>query len=831
MSYSAGSMKLTVPWAKSGWGKLDVVNREFVEKLLSGGVTPSADQQLIGAHNAAAGTAQYTTDFSTDSGVTDNTPLISAVDAGANRYVVVNVAGAATAGPPETIGVQANVGDWWLSDGTQWHLFKIGAGAATFPEAPIDGTPYERQDAGWVPAGAATPFPEAPIDGMPYERQDAGWVPAGTSVLLDDGIGITIDDTVNPNIINLDPATPAELGGVTVQIRSLTQGLELDAAGDLSAPLATPDLAGSIVEPPADAKGYVRTTQLDGTSQWVPPAMAEIATHDELGLIYVKPDQGLALASDGQLALKPASDSEIGGMREPTPGPATWVRSGEMRWVPAPLAGRSSDPTVATETEIGVVYVPSDRGLQLGQDGMLTALIANDQKHGVILDAPALPDGKVYNRKFGQWVEASESGGMEEPPVDPVGAWGRTPDRGWVPVPVFDDLDPFVTDVPTNAIATYGRTGRGWVEITGPGGVPIDAALYVRVAGDQMTGSLMLDHEGALAMEAVTVSQLDRMEVEAGRGLSKIGKSINLEPATELEIGGIREPSGPGQFARNSNSEWVPVSTTSDPVTPLVPIGRSLINGLDSGYDDNLKAETIWVPLATDKLAGSIVEPPPDAKGYVRTTQLDGTSQWVPPALPPDSGVTIADYPPDPTTATPGDLWFESDTGALFCFYDDGDSVQWVETGTGAAGGIQEAPIDGTPYSRQDAGWVQASTAAAGAFLPLDGSSPMTGMLNANGGVTIPDDQMLSLGGFHWEFDVTWGNLTLLGNPLENIMTANLTTRAVDFFTTPTVLSVPIVMKTELDASDAYCRAELQAANDRIAQLEARLQALEGRLH
>jgi len=39
-------------------------------------------------------------------------------------------------------------------------------------EAPEDGTPYARQDAGWVPA-----LEEAPQDATPYARQDAGWQP------------------------------------------------------------------------------------------------------------------------------------------------------------------------------------------------------------------------------------------------------------------------------------------------------------------------------------------------------------------------------------------------------------------------------------------------------------------------------------------------------------------------------------------------------------------------------------------------------------------------------------------------------------------------------
>src|SRR4029077_13876466 len=42
------------------------------------------------------------------------------------------------------------------------------------------------------------------------------------------------------------------------------------------------------------------------------------------------------------------------------------------------------------------------------------------------------------------------------------------------------------------------------------------------------------------------------------------------------------------------------------------------------------------------------------------------------------TGVLIADSPP--IGATPGTLWFESDTGNTFIYYDDGDSKQWVQS-------------------------------------------------------------------------------------------------------------------------------------------------------
>ena len=188
---------------------------------------------------------------------------------------------------------------------------------------------------------------------------------------------------------------------------------------------------------------------------------------------------------------------------------------------------------------------------------------------------------------------------------------------------LWEAFEPGIEDVPSAATATYGRTGRGWVEITGAGGLPIDAALYVRVAGDTMQGTLTLAHEGGLAMEAVTVSQLE---------------------------------------------------TLRDEIKPLVPVGRSPENGLENGYDDVLKAQTIWVPLATDMLAGSIVEPPPDSKQYARTNDTANGPAWVENIA---KGVHTDDAPP--MMPSDGALWWKSSTGALYVFYEDIDSGQWVQ--------------------------------------------------------------------------------------------------------------------------------------------------------
>ena len=139
--------------------------------------------------------------------------------------------------------------------------------------------------------------------------------------------GIGLEKT--GNVIDLQPPVASdpvagiapEIGGVYGTPRSERNGIEIDGYGHISAPLATPELAGTIIEPVADAKGYVRTTQLDGTSQWVPPASTDMATHTELGTVRVPArndhNQGLNLDSQGFLFAPPATPDHLGTILEP----------------------------------------------------------------------------------------------------------------------------------------------------------------------------------------------------------------------------------------------------------------------------------------------------------------------------------------------------------------------------------------------------------------------------------------------------------------------------------------------------------------------------------
>ena len=98
----------------------------------------------------------------------------------------------------------------------------------------------------------------------------------------------------------------------------------------------------------------------------------------------------------------------------------------------------------------------------------------------------------------------------------------------------------------------------------------------------------------------------------------------------------------------------------------------------------------------------------------------DGNSnQWV--ALQSGApGVTVSTSAP--TSPTDGDMWWDSDTGALFVYYNDGNTSQWVHINTGTRGAT----------GAQGAAGAQGATAAQGAQ-GATGSTGSTGSTGAQG--------------------------------------------------------------------------------------------------
>ena len=69
------------------------------------------------------------------------------------------------------------------------------------------------------------------------------------------------------------------------------------------------------------------------------------------------------------------------------------------------------------------------------------------------------------------------------------------------------------------------------------------------------------------------------------------------------------------------------------------------------------------------------------------------------------SEVFVGDTPPDEPEQ--GNLWWDTEDGRLYIYYNDGNTQQWVEASPAGGGGgeVEEAPVDGQQYARQNAAW------------------------------------------------------------------------------------------------------------------------------
>jgi hypothetical protein len=324
------------------------------------------------------------------------------------------------------------------------------------------------------------------------------------------------------------------------------------------------------------------------------------------------------------------------------------------------------------------------------------------------------------------------------------------------------------------------------------------------------------------------------LEFDAATGLLTAPRATNVAAGTIIE-----PPDDAKQYARmfdaTTGGSWVASAATKS----LVPVGRSPINGLDSGFDPVMQVETIFVPLATDALAGSIVEPPNDGLQYARTFDAINGGGW---EQVVSGGVLINDQPP--AAAAPGQLWWDSDSGDLFVRYQDVDSTAWVQINVVAPAPAiaDDAPTDGQQYARQSSAWSVIAPGAApiDAYTKAESNARYLSLVGGGtiGGETTPAIQLNKIAGngwcllqsadaglLRWEINIldSNGNYVLkryddAGVISTSVYGVSRATGVVDFAVAPTVAGAPIVLASDLTARD-----------ERITKLEERLARLEAR--
>ena len=227
-------------------------------------------------------------------------------------------------------------------------------------------------------------------------------------------------------------------------------------------------------------------------------------------------------------------------------------------------------------------------------------------------------------------------------------------------------------------------------------------------------------------------------------------------PLSIGDVGGVNFTTTPttGDFLKFDGSDWVPdaidlgTDTTGDYVESLVAgTGVSLSNnsgegatptvyiGQDVGTNASVTFDHVTgtYGVTTITTTGVPTVSAPDGTIAVDTTNdtfyfiSNGTWQEVSGG---GASVTVSDTPPSAPEA--GNLWFESDTGLTFIYYDDGDTTQWVEVGGGA--GIRSYMQDAAPSSPLSGDiWFETDTGVTYIYYD-DGSSAQWVEVGVGGG-------------------------------------------------------------------------------------------------
>lgn len=254
----------------------------------------------------------------------------------------------------------------------------------------------------------------------------------------------------------------------------------------------------------------------------------------------------------------------------------------------------------------------------------------------------------------------------------------------WNRVAITTDLDGKENTILPGTVAQYWRGDKTWqildkaavglpnVDNTADANKPVSSAtqaqldLKVNRAGDIMGGHLGLP-TGPSISQAV---RRDFVDAE----VATLNASIALKAP-------IANP-----------------TLTGDPKAPTPPVGDN----------DTSIATTAFVTRAvTNGTLGFVPEAPLDGVQYVRQS-----ATWQPVVVPKEN--YVGDGPP--SGPSPGQIWFESDSGDSFVYYSDGTSSQWVQINAGAAAtatsGADPGDIKWVTTSSPPYGWMKANGAA-----------------------------------------------------------------------------------------------------------------------
>lgn len=503
------------------------------------------------------------------------------------------------------------------------------------------------------------------------------------------------------------PTTTVDTTATGYTIASLVANIEGTVTGALVGDLYASNGTSKVLENGTDGTDAVFTGDVAGD---VTGTVSDISNHNlgdlgDVNFTIVTPAEGDIAYYDGAEWINyPLTFSNNGGvdLTTTTPTSGDFLKYDGTNWVPDAIdlgtdtigdyvqslvagtgvtvsnnTGEGATPTV----EIGQAVGTTDDvtfNTVTGTNGVVT-LTSSGAPTASATDGTLAVDtanNVLYIRSGGAWVEASGGASLTVSETDP-----SSPDEGdiW-----------FESDTGS----TYVYFDSVWVEIGASSGAVITDVSENEPA-NPVNGHIWFD------------SSTGRTYVYYEDGTSNQWVEVGATSPTASGADGYVQFAESGGLASSSNLSWND-STNALSVTGTVSASSGLITATSSGTptasldDGALVLDTVNEVLYV-RSNGAWIE----ASGGASVTVSDGTpsgpdtgdlwyesdtgsmfvyydSSWV--EVGGAGVVAMTTSSAAPSGATNGDLWFDTDTAKTYVYYDDGTSTQWIEVGAASSG-------------------------------------------------------------------------------------------------------------------------------------------------
>jgi hypothetical protein len=310
-----------------------------------------------------------------------------------------------------------------------------------------------------------------------------------------------------------------------------------------------------------------------------------------------------------------------------------------------------------------------------------------------------------------------------------------------------------IADAPSDS-TYYGRYNATWVHV-------------LSLAGGTLTGPLILNVDPAAPLGAATKQYADTKAPLASpvfTGTPLAPTPLTTDNTTTIATTAFVKAQGYLVTNQSITLSGDISGTGTSAITTLLATVNSNV-GTFQGITVNGKGlvtgavNMSYAPLASPIFTGNPTAPTPataDSSTSLATTAFV-KNQGYSTSGGGGSAVYISDTAP--VGAPVNSLWWESDSGVLYVYYNDGDSTQWVQAAA--------SPVDSTYFMPKTGGTMTGSLTVTGDITAYRVAQPTTGVLYLGNN---PSTVYLYYDGTN--YNLAGGALNLPGNPTSALQAA-----------------------------------------------------------